>query len=122
MPHPGHILGGMALIGAGLGIFTVPNSSAVMGSVPSARLGLASGLQATMRNLGLAAGAAAMAAIVATRFAAHGGGLLAASAHGGATHPLAFAAATRDAYLVMAAVALVAAVLSTRQAGATPAR
>ncbi len=122
VPHPGHILGGMALIGAGLGIFTVPNSSAVMGSVPTARLGLASGLQATMRNLGLAAGAAAMAAIVATRFAAHGGGLLAASAHGGATHPLAFAAATRDAYLVMAAVALVAAVLSTRQAGATPAR
>jgi MFS family permease len=29
-PHPGHILGGMALIGAGIGIFTVPNSSAAM--------------------------------------------------------------------------------------------
>jgi len=115
-PHPGHILGGMALIGAGLGIFTVPNSSAVMGSVPPERLGLASGLQATMRNLGIATGAAAMAAIVATRFAAHGGGTLAASAHGGAAHPLAFAAATHDAYLVMAAVALAAAGLSTRQA------
>jgi len=115
-PHPGHILGGMALIGAGLGIFTVPNSSAVMGSVPPERLGLASGLQATMRNLGIAAGAAATAAIVATRFAVHGGGTLAASAHGGAEHPLAFAAATRDLYLVMAAVALLAAGLSTRQA------
>ena len=115
-PHPGHILGGMALIGAGIGIFTVPNSSAAMGSVPPERLGLASGLQATMRNLGIASGAAAMAAIVASRFAAHGGGTLAASARGGATHPLAFALATRDAYLVMAAVAVAAAVLSLRQA------
>jgi len=57
-----------------------------------------------------------MAAIVASRFAAHGGGTLAASARGGATHPLAFALATRDAYLVMAAVAVAAAVLSLRQA------
>ena len=114
-PHPGHILAGMALIGAGIGIFTVPNSSAAMGSVPPERLGLASGLQATMRNLGLASGAAAMAAIVASRFTAHGGGALAASAHGGATHPLAFALATRDAYLAMAGVALAAAALSLRQ-------
>jgi hypothetical protein len=85
--------------------------------VPPERLGLASGLQATMRNLGIASGAAAMAAIVASRFAAHGGGTLAASAHGGATHPLAFALATRDAYLVMAMVALGAAALSLWQAG-----
>jgi hypothetical protein len=69
-----------------------------------------------MRNLGIASGAAAMAAIVASRFAAHGGGALAASAHGGATHPLAFALATRDAYLAMAMVAVGAAALSLRQA------
>jgi MFS family permease len=114
-PHPGHILGGMALIGAGVGIFTVPNSSAAMGSVPPERLGLASGLQATMRNLGIASGAAAMAAIVASRFAARGGGTLAANVRGGATHPLAFALATHDAYLAMAAVAVAAAALSLRQ-------
>ena len=118
-PHPVHILGGMALIGAGAGIFTVPNSSAAMGSVPPARLGLASGLQATMRNLGIASGAAAMTAIVASRFAAHGGGTLAASVRGGATHPLAFALATRDAYLVMAAVAVAAALVSLRQTAGT---
>jgi EmrB/QacA subfamily drug resistance transporter len=114
-PHPGHILGGMALIGAGIGIFTVPNSSAAMGSVPPEKLGLASGLQATMRNLGIAGGAAVMAAIVASRFAAHGGDTLAASAHGAATNPLAFALATRDAYLAMAAVAALAALLSMLQ-------
>lgn len=118
-PQPGHlplaILAGMSLIGVGMGIFSVPNSSAAMGSVPPERLGLASGLQATMRNLGIASGAAAMAAIAASRFAAHGGGTLAASARGGATHPEAFALATRDAYLTMAVVALAAAALSLRQ-------
>ena len=114
-PHPGHIMGGMALIGAGLGLFTAPNSSAVMGAVPADQLGLASGLQATMRNLGIAGGAAAMAAIVSSRFVAHGGGLLGANPEGGATHPLEFALATRDAYLVMAAVAVAAAALAFRQ-------
>ena len=114
-PHPGHIMGGMAMIGAGLGLFTSPNSSAVMGSVPPDQLGLASGLQATMRNLGIAGGAAAMAAIVSSRFAAHGGGVLGASANGGAAHPMEFALATHDAYLVMAALAAAAAVLALRQ-------
>jgi EmrB/QacA subfamily drug resistance transporter len=114
-PHPGHIMGGMALIGAGLGLFTAPNSSAVMGSVPANQLGLASGLQATMRNLGIAGGAAAMAAIVSSRFMAHGGGLLGATPEGGAAHPMEFALATRDAYLVMAALAVFAAVLALRQ-------
>jgi EmrB/QacA subfamily drug resistance transporter len=117
---PGAVLAGMVLIGVGMGIFSVPNSSAVMGSVPADRLGLASGLQATMRNLGIAGGAGAMAAIVASRFAAHGGGLLAASARGGAQDPTAFTLATRDAFLVMALVALGAAALSLRQGGRVP--
>jgi EmrB/QacA subfamily drug resistance transporter len=118
--HPGHVpgvvLGGLLLIGVGMGVFSVPNSSAALGSVPAERLGLASGLQATMRNLGISAGAAAMAAIVASRYAAHGGGLLAASAGSRAARPLAFALATRDAYLAMAAVALVATVVALGQA------
>ncbi len=111
-PHPAQILGGMALIGVGMGLFSVPNSSAVMSSVPADRLGLASGLQATMRNLGIAGGAAAMTAVVSSRFAAHGGGMLAASPRGAAAHPLAFALATRDAYLAMAAVAVLALLLA----------
>lgn len=57
------LLPGAILIGVGLGLFTVPNASVVMGSVPAHRLGLASGLQATMRNLGLAAGTAGAAAL-----------------------------------------------------------
>lgn len=114
-PHPVHLLGGMALIGIGLGIFTVPNSSAVLSSVPHEKLGLASGLQATMRNLGISTGAAATAAVVASRYAARGGGTLAAGqTH--ATAKLAFALATRDVYLAMAGLALVAVLLATRVA------
>jgi EmrB/QacA subfamily drug resistance transporter len=115
-PQAWQLVSGLGLVGIGMGIFSVPNSSAVLSSVPLERLGLASGLQATMRNLGIASGAAAMAAIVASRFAAHGAGTLAASARGGAANPLAFALATRDAYLTMAVVALGAAALSFKQA------
>jgi EmrB/QacA subfamily drug resistance transporter len=116
--HPGHVPGaviaGIVLIGFGMGIFSVPNSSAALGSVPPQRLGLASGLQATMRNLGISAGAAAMAALVATRYAAHGGGTLAASVAGQA-RPAAFALATRDGYVAMTAVAIVTVLVALRQ-------
>jgi EmrB/QacA subfamily drug resistance transporter len=106
-----HILGGMALIGIGLGLFTVPNSTSMMGSVPAERLGLASGLQATMRNLGLAGGTAVTTAVVASRFAAHGGGRLAAGLESPAARE-AFAHATRDLYLGVAVTAVAAAALA----------
>ena len=60
---------GAALFGVGLGLFTVPNASAVMGAVPAELLASASGLQATARNLGIAAGTAAASACVATLYA-----------------------------------------------------
>lgn len=59
---------GAALFGIGLGLFTVPNASAVMGAVPPELLASASGLQATARNLGIAAGTAAASAGVATLY------------------------------------------------------
>lgn len=59
---------GAALFGVGLGLFTVPNASAVMGAVPPELLASASGLQATARNLGIAAGTAAASAGVATLY------------------------------------------------------
>jgi EmrB/QacA subfamily drug resistance transporter len=60
---------GAILLGVGLGFFTVPNASAVMGAVPTSQLGTASGLQGTMRNLGIASGTAAAAATTATLYA-----------------------------------------------------
>jgi MFS family permease len=50
------IAGGLVVVGLGQGLFQPPNSSTAMGSVPPARLGLAAGLLATMRNLGMLLG------------------------------------------------------------------
>ncbi|BDH79327.1 MFS transporter [Methanothermobacter tenebrarum] len=48
----------LALFGIGTGIFQSPNNSAVMGSVPKPFLGTASGILATMRNVGMVLGIA----------------------------------------------------------------
>jgi EmrB/QacA subfamily drug resistance transporter len=112
-PHPALLLTGMALIGSGQGIFMVPNSSALLSLVPRELLGMASGLQATMRNLGVAAGAAAMAALAASSYAAHGGGTL--SAHESDLNRPALSHATHDAYLVMTAVSAFGLILTLIQ-------
>jgi EmrB/QacA subfamily drug resistance transporter len=112
-PAPWVLAGGMAVAGIGLGLYTVPNASAVMGAVPADRLGLAAGLQATMRNLGIAGGAAAAAAIIASRYQAHGGGLMRSTGHEGFS-TLAFAQASQDLYVAMAGLAGLAFLVSRR--------
>jgi len=57
---------GLLLIGIGVGIFSSPNTSAVMGSVDKRKLGIASGTLATMRCSGQATSLALMGAIIAT--------------------------------------------------------
>jgi EmrB/QacA subfamily drug resistance transporter len=118
-PGSGRLLAGLFAVGVGLGLFTVANSSALLGSVPPEHLGLASGLQATSRNLGIAAGSALVIAVVASRYAAHGGaGALAAGAIPPAARS-AFALATRDAYGLLAGLAVAGAGLAwTRTTGA----
>jgi MFS family permease len=47
---------GMVLFGLGNGSFMPPNASSIMGSVPPQMLGIAGGLTAVARNLGMALG------------------------------------------------------------------
>jgi EmrB/QacA subfamily drug resistance transporter len=54
----------LALFGLGTGIFQSPNNSAVMGSVPKPHLGIASGILATMRNVGMVLGIATGGAVL----------------------------------------------------------
>jgi EmrB/QacA subfamily drug resistance transporter len=54
------------IIGFGMGLFSSPNTSAVMGSVEKSQLGIASGTLATMRFLGQSLSLALMSAIFAT--------------------------------------------------------
>jgi MFS family permease len=54
----------MCVIGIGMGMFQSPNNSAVMGSVPPRRLGIASGMLAASRNVGMVLGIAISAAVL----------------------------------------------------------
>jgi len=51
------------IVGMGMGIFQSPNNSAIMGSAPPERLGVASGLMALARNLGTTIGIPMMGAV-----------------------------------------------------------
>jgi len=53
----------LALAGTGMGLFQPPNNSAVMGTLPRARLGSGGGLLATSRNLGMVLGVALSGAL-----------------------------------------------------------
>jgi len=54
----------LAIAGMGAGLFQSPNNSAVMGSVPVAHLGVASGILAAMRNVGMVLGIAVAGAVL----------------------------------------------------------
>jgi EmrB/QacA subfamily drug resistance transporter len=54
----------LALFGLGTGIFQSPNNSAAMGNVPRPYLGIASGILATGRNLGMVLGIATAGAVL----------------------------------------------------------
>jgi len=58
----------LAVVGLGTGIFISPNSSALLGSAPRHRQGIASGILATARNAGMVLGVAMSGAIFATLF------------------------------------------------------
>ena len=47
------LVGELVLLGVGMGMFTPPNNSAIMGAAPKEKLGLAGGILNMMRSLGL---------------------------------------------------------------------
>jgi MFS family permease len=59
----------LAMIGVGVGLFNAPNSSAVMGAVPSARRGVAAAILSTARTLGNTLGLGLAGAIFTTALA-----------------------------------------------------
>jgi MFS family permease len=63
----------LSLFGMGTGMFQSPITSAVMGSVPKFRLGIAAGVLSTTRNIGMVLGIAAGGAVLAVRQAFYSG-------------------------------------------------
>jgi EmrB/QacA subfamily drug resistance transporter len=57
---------GLAVSGLGTGIFISPNSSALMGAAPRNRQGIASGILATARNVGMVLGVGLAGAVLTT--------------------------------------------------------
>jgi EmrB/QacA subfamily drug resistance transporter len=98
----------MAPAGLGMGIFQSPNNSAVMGSVPRERLGVASAMLGITRNTGQLSGIAVLGAIWAMRVNAHAGFVGDAEKAPVAAQ----AAGLRDVGWVMTALVAIALVLS----------
>lgn len=97
-------------IGLGMGIFQSPNNSAIMGSVPRTRLGVASGLLSITRTLGQTVGIAALGALWASRVFAYAGRVL---PHGATTAAAAHqVAGFQDTFLIVDLFVVVALGLS----------
>ncbi len=92
---------GLSLIGLGTGLFQSPNNNAIMNSVKKDHLGVASGMIASMRNVGQVLGVAVCGAVLSSRLAAYA-----------ALQANAFSFAVRDTYAVAACFALLGAIIS----------
>ncbi len=66
---PGLVVLGLVVAGAGTGSFISPNTSALMGAAPRSRQGIASGVQAAARNLGMVLGIGLAGAVFTTHLA-----------------------------------------------------
>ncbi len=95
------ILLAMAFLGLGNGLFLGPNANAVMGSAPPERQGVASGIIATARNLGMVFGVAVGGAILALQ--------MARTSLTQTDPQTVFIAAFQDTFLIMAFIALIGA-------------
>ncbi|MEZ4866752.1 MAG: DHA2 family efflux MFS transporter permease subunit [Caldilineaceae bacterium] len=92
--------------GLGMGIFQSPNNSAIMGSVPGDRLGMASSLLSVIRALGRSSGIAIVGALWSSRVLFYAG-----AGYGGdaTTAPIAAqVAGLQEAFLLVALFALLA--------------
>lgn len=94
----------LGLIGLGMGLFQSPNNSIIMSSVPQDRLGIASGMLATVRNLGMVVGIAITGAVF-TRG-------INISSEAGLEHVTAFITGFHDAFIVAAVICSIGVITS----------
>jgi EmrB/QacA subfamily drug resistance transporter len=95
----------LALVGFGMGIFSSPNSNAILSSVPRSNVGLVSGLTALMRTSGITFGIG-LSVFFFTLFRSN------AAASGITGHSSLFVAGLQPAFKVSALIVVIALVLS----------
>lgn len=100
----GQIIAYLLVFGLGAAIFGPPNNSTLMGAAPPGQTGMASGILAMMRNMGMVLGIAISGAVVDVRLPVYTGddSSLASISQ---VDPAAFVLAQQDALLVGAALA-----------------
>lgn len=97
-------------IGLGMGLFQSPNNSAIMGSVPKTRLGIASGIMSLTRTLGQTTGIAIFGAIWAGRITSY---LVHIPIDGATSAPLAIQTASlQDVLRISSAVIFIGIIIS----------
>ncbi|MFC1941319.1 MFS transporter [Chloroflexota bacterium] len=107
----------LVIIGLGMGLFISPNTSAIMGSVPSERLGSASAMVGTLRQLGISVGLAIIGSVFATSRFSHAAQLTSQGLLQDIAERLSTISGFQDAIfvaLVIAVIGLLASVLRGR--------
>ncbi|HWQ71848.1 MAG TPA: MFS transporter, partial [Desulfitobacteriaceae bacterium] len=108
------IIPGPILMGIGAGLFNSPNNSSVMSSVPKDKLGIAGGLNALVRNVGMIMGTTLSVTIFESRQAA----ILAKTLHPSAGQTaFAFMSSFHTVILIGGSILLAAAAISLSRKG-----
>jgi MFS family permease len=104
------VMAGLGLVGLGSGLFSPPNNSLIMGAAPRERQGIAAGLLAAARNVGMVTGIALSDSLFSF--------LRGAAVRGGAPAASAFTSAFGKTLAVAAVLAAAGAVFSMVRPGA----
>ncbi|HTX10247.1 MAG TPA: MFS transporter [Solirubrobacteraceae bacterium] len=99
-----HLLPGMIVAGIGAGLVNVPLASTAVGVVEPARAGMASGINSTFRQIGIATGVAALGSILASQADSTVVSHLATTPLAGQAHALAAAVSNGSVLQAMATV------------------
>jgi len=98
----------LGVLGLGMGLFQSPNNSSVMGVVPPPKLGIAGGVNALVRNVGMVTGIAFSVSLFTNRLTALGG----VSEPVTRQHVDAFLSSMSTVFLAAAALSLLGAFIS----------
>ncbi|TMM08679.1 MAG: MFS transporter [Actinobacteria bacterium] len=98
------LLAGFIVAGAGVGLINPPLASTAIGVVPPERSGMASGINSTFRQVGIATGIAALGAIFESQLSSRLAPALAGTPVAGHAHSIAHAVAAGGAQSVLARV------------------
>jgi EmrB/QacA subfamily drug resistance transporter len=102
----------LVIVGLGMGLFTSPNTSAIMGSVTSERLGSASAMVGTLRQLGMSVGLAIAGSVFAASQFSHATQLNSQGLSQDMAERLSTVSGFQDAILVALVIAVIGLVAS----------